>query len=200
LEWLTGWVRELVALVLLAGCLELLVPMGSFKKYVRMVMGLLVVVSILNPVLALWRSEIVLDEAVLAGGQSSLPSLEQVQHEARRYRERVLAQAFERLRRQVEETAAAAARAVEGVAGATARATVQSREQGAAPLVERVHVDIVLGGQSAAVRPVDPVRIGGMPERRADGRHPVADAVRHRVAGALGVGPESVTVAIEEAR
>jgi len=48
-----GWVREIVLVVLLGWVLEMLVPRDEFRRYVRLVIGLLVLVAVIRPALNL---------------------------------------------------------------------------------------------------------------------------------------------------
>jgi stage III sporulation protein AF len=51
--FLTDWLTNLILLILLATILELLLPNSMFQRYVRMVVGLLLLVVMLQPVLAI---------------------------------------------------------------------------------------------------------------------------------------------------
>lgn len=216
MEWLKQWVRELVMLVLLAGCLDLLVPMGSLKKYVRMVMGLLVMVSLINPILGLWRAEIRIDQ-VLEQQSGRLPSIKEVQAEADRYRSRVEAQVSGQFRQQVESRAAEAARAISGIHEATVTAEVAiAADQ--TPSIASVRVYIT--PQRPAVAAVQPVEAVQRYADRCDGGdckatgemgpagrptppqvdRDLAERVREAVAAALAVESDQVTVLAKEAR
>ncbi len=48
LEKIAGLVRNLVALIFVATLLEMLIPRGSFSRYLRLVIGLLVILLIIN--------------------------------------------------------------------------------------------------------------------------------------------------------
>ncbi len=58
---LDDWVRQLAALVLLAGIAELLLPTGRMKAYARSLLGLLVLLGLLQPLVALLRGQISLE-------------------------------------------------------------------------------------------------------------------------------------------
>jgi stage III sporulation protein AF len=51
LEFIQTWARGLVALVILVGLVELLMPQDALKPYVRMVLGLLVVIALIRPII-----------------------------------------------------------------------------------------------------------------------------------------------------
>ncbi len=55
---LDTWIRELAALVLLAGIAELLLPSGRMKAYARSLLGLLVLLGVLQPAVGLLRGQI----------------------------------------------------------------------------------------------------------------------------------------------
>lgn len=55
---LDTWIRELAALVLLAGIAELLLPSGRMKGYARALLGLLVLLGILQPLVGMLRGQI----------------------------------------------------------------------------------------------------------------------------------------------
>lgn len=51
MEFIQSWVRGLVTLAVLVGFVELMLPQDGFKPYVRMVLGLLVVVALIRPLI-----------------------------------------------------------------------------------------------------------------------------------------------------
>lgn len=55
---LDTWIRELAALVLLAGIAELLLPTGRMKGYARSLLGLLVLLGVLQPLVGLVHGQI----------------------------------------------------------------------------------------------------------------------------------------------
>lgn len=203
-------------LVLLAGCLDLLVPMGSLKRYVRMTMGLLVMISLINPVLSLWKADVRIEE-VLAQQEIGLPSLQAVQAEASRYRSQIDGQVEERLRQQVEARASEAAQRVDGVGEAFAQAELTPGED-QTPLLTGIQVYIMAKtGSVTAVQPVEPVALHGEacgPQpcaeqhgadvaRRSGAPFPdaaLAARVKQAVAAALSIDPDLVAVLAKEAR
>lgn len=56
------WVKRLILLVLLATFLELLLPDNAYQKYVRLSMGLLILLTLLTPVLDLFHNPITYDQ------------------------------------------------------------------------------------------------------------------------------------------
>ncbi len=58
MENLKSWARDIVFIMVFAGILELMLPSGSIRKYVRVVMGLVIVVVVLNPIISLMKGSL----------------------------------------------------------------------------------------------------------------------------------------------
>jgi stage III sporulation protein AF len=57
LEWITDWIRQIVLIIFIATFIDLLLPSSSLERYVKLIMGLIIIVSILQPVFQLIWSE-----------------------------------------------------------------------------------------------------------------------------------------------
>lgn len=57
MEALSGWLARIVAVVLLAALVDLLLPNKTMQRYVRLVAGLLVLLTVATPVLSLFKSD-----------------------------------------------------------------------------------------------------------------------------------------------
>lgn len=55
MTWLTLWLKKIILLVLLAAFLDLILPNTSLQRYVKMVMGLIILMTIISPVFALFQ-------------------------------------------------------------------------------------------------------------------------------------------------
>jgi stage III sporulation protein AF len=215
--FLKEWVRGLVLLVLLGGCLEMLLPMGGMKRYVRLVLGLLVMLAMVRPVLAFLGQEVKVDFAAFVPPDRGLPTLSQIMADARRFQLKNRSRAIDEVRQQLQREAAGAARSVGGVAAASA--SVQLQDQGGELSVEAVTVVVTPGagsinasdgGPSGAglpvrpVLPVQPVRpVGGpSPAEEPAARAPseaernLAEAVRREVAARLGLRADSDAILV----
>lgn len=58
MEWLSEWIKQIVLLVLIATFIDLLLPNQSFDRYVKLVLGLLIIMAILTPILQLINQDI----------------------------------------------------------------------------------------------------------------------------------------------
>ncbi|EPD80653.1 stage III sporulation protein AF [Paenibacillus sp. HGH0039] len=54
-DWLGGWLKTVVALILLATFIELMLPTNKMQRYVRTAMSLFILLTLLSPVLQLTR-------------------------------------------------------------------------------------------------------------------------------------------------
>jgi len=57
LDMISEMVRNIAVLVLLALFMELLLPFGELSRFIRMVMGLVLLAAVLNPILGLLKQE-----------------------------------------------------------------------------------------------------------------------------------------------
>ncbi|CAJ1002988.1 stage III sporulation protein AF [Brevibacillus aydinogluensis] len=55
MTWLTLWLKKIILLVLLAAFLDLILPNTSLQRYVKMVMGLILLLTIISPVFSLFN-------------------------------------------------------------------------------------------------------------------------------------------------
>lgn len=54
--WLSGWLKEIVLVIMLATFVDLLLPGNAMQRYVKTVLGLFILLTLLSPLLALFRS------------------------------------------------------------------------------------------------------------------------------------------------
>lgn len=198
MEAVKEWLRGLVLLVVLASLLELLLPMGSMKRFVRMTMGLLIILGVVRPVVGLLGQELTLDPALLMTEDSRLPTVDQIMTEAGRFRARneqlLLREAEGRLGEELQE----AVRRVAGGHDASVEVRLAAAGDGEYR-VEGVKVTLRPGRELdgtgfGKVQPVAPVRVG---ERTSPDAQPaggsgpppagLVEAIRREVAAQLGL-------------
>lgn len=56
MTWLGGWLKELVLIVLLASFVDMILPSRSMERYVKLVLSLLILLTLLSPVVRLLSS------------------------------------------------------------------------------------------------------------------------------------------------
>ncbi|MEX2461998.1 MAG: stage III sporulation protein AF [Paenibacillaceae bacterium] len=55
MEWLNGWIKELIFIILLAAFTDLLLPSHALQRYVRTVIGLFLLLVLLSPIYELFH-------------------------------------------------------------------------------------------------------------------------------------------------
>ncbi|MFZ5626457.1 MAG: stage III sporulation protein AF [Bacillota bacterium] len=159
MELLRQIVGQLLVLSLLALLLELLLPRSDLKGTVRLVIGLFLLVTVLEPILGLvkkdWSSRL---QAFSGGG---LPQIETALREGERLRQEALAESENRLKEQLSQQVSAVAESITGArvdkidvrldtSGGKVQLqelTVQLEAQG---LAEHQSVDVMARGKSGA--------------------------------------------------
>mgnify|MGYP001953500750 CR=1 FL=1 len=57
IEWLANWLKEIILVILLATFVDLLLPSSTMHRYVKVVLSLFILLTILSPVLSLLRAD-----------------------------------------------------------------------------------------------------------------------------------------------
>ena len=123
---LEDWVRALAAILLLAGVAELLLPGGALKGYARGFLGLLVLLGVLQPAVALLRGQVRLDLPALPAlaGAPAADGASAAEGAAAQAYEQLVAALAARIAQQVPGVQAASATLRFSAAGGTAPAVV----------------------------------------------------------------------------
>ncbi|MDE1450541.1 stage III sporulation protein AF, partial [Bacillus licheniformis] len=64
------WLKKLILLVLLATFLDLLLPSSAYSKYVKLAMGLIILLALLSPILDLFHKDISLTQLSFTAGEA----------------------------------------------------------------------------------------------------------------------------------
>lgn len=197
MEGIKEWVKGLVLLALLASCLELVLPMGNMKRYVKLTMGLLIVLATLKPIFGFLGQPVAVTADFLeTDAPTGVPTLGQILASAEAFREKNQALAVGEVESGLSAEAARAARSVKGVADAVAEVQVEEGTQNVT--IKAVTVRIIAGepGEMLPVHPVDPVAPVGAGNPASPGPQDakmsatekrLADSVRREVAARLGL-------------
>lgn len=102
MDWLAGWLKTVIMVIMLATFVDLLLPSNTMQRYVKTVLSLFILLTLLTPVLQLfqkdWNMDQLLSQAekeqnektMLAGGfgnQSQMKSLEAITKDANKIQE-----------------------------------------------------------------------------------------------------------------
>ncbi|PRX26904.1 stage III sporulation protein AF [Orenia metallireducens] len=104
MDFLTGWIRNIVLVIIFANFIEMLLPNNNTKREVNMVIGLFIILVILNPIINLinYQSNFLSFFNIF---NYSKPSFEEIVQEGERLKEdnQVIAEDYKRrLNRQIE--------------------------------------------------------------------------------------------------
>ncbi|AQS56589.1 MAG: stage III sporulation protein AF [Novibacillus thermophilus] len=85
MSYLASWIQQLVLTVILATFIDLLLPNNTMQRYVRLVMGLVILMLILSPLLSLLQRDWSLEDLMSQGqaaARGELESLPLIQEKA----------------------------------------------------------------------------------------------------------------------
>lgn len=55
MDWLNGWLKQIIVVILIASFVDLILPSRSLQRYVKLVVSLLILLTIISPVLELFQ-------------------------------------------------------------------------------------------------------------------------------------------------
>jgi len=58
------WIRQIIIIVIFAAFIDFLIPSGGFKRYTKALLGLVIMITILNPLLVLLNKNYILEEVI----------------------------------------------------------------------------------------------------------------------------------------
>ncbi len=202
---LRSWIAGLITLIFFATILEMLLPTSAMRRFVRLVISLVLIMALMKPVFkvmeltfaperVLWglQQSMVNDQVVTAPGSASV-----------RFDELVVTTARDRVRQQVEQSALQ----IDGVKEAAAKVTF-AQDTDLIKLKE-IEVSIVPGEKSAVsvVRPVEVQVQNKQPSAAATKNSTewsakessLANEVQNTIASVFGVEAKLVRVLISRA-
>ncbi|MGB4503801.1 MAG: stage III sporulation protein AF [Syntrophaceticus sp.] len=198
METIYHLVRNIVFIILLAVFVEMLLPMRESRRFLEVVVGLFVLVTILNPIVSLIRQEPFLEFEFEEGNKKELQMILDQGKELQQVQE---SQARDNYGKQLEEQIAVVACMVPGVEEAETSvqfATGSSMESVVA--IEKIEIVIKQTSPQSIVEPVEKVSIGsgaGEEKQVNTGTQDVLQKVQKSVASFYGLQPETVVVTLE---
>jgi len=76
MDWLSGWLRAVVLIILVATFVDLLLPNHSLQRYVKTVVSLFILMTLLSPILQIFRPGYSLDKLMAAAwSETQKPSV-----------------------------------------------------------------------------------------------------------------------------
>ncbi|SEN22887.1 stage III sporulation protein AF [Lihuaxuella thermophila] len=71
IEWLGDWLKQIILLILIATFMDLLLPNHTMERYVKLVMGLLIILAILSPIFNLLQKDLNLSSLAFTTDRST---------------------------------------------------------------------------------------------------------------------------------
>lgn len=179
---ITEWVKTVIFVVLFAAFLELLLPASGMRRFVRVVMGLLILLVMLNPVVEVFQTNFSPDQVpALSGGgpdSASGSAVPETIADAAKQRNQLALAVYEKdLARQIR----AVVLALDGVRDAKVDVSVQQSADGRQGAIDKVVV-FVMPGVVQSGTDVAPVKItAGGAENKAE----LKAALKAKVAGTV---------------
>ncbi|MDD9267514.1 stage III sporulation protein AF [Paenibacillus sp. GCM10023248] len=209
MDWLAGWLKTVIMVIMLATFVDLLLPSSAMQRYVKTVMSLFILLTLLSPVLQLfqknWDVEQLLsaaerkqnDTTLLAGanaGSSGMQSLEAITQTARKLQAEGQKQSQQMLQTQIAGLMKEDLQKQTDLTVKDVQVVAQIDNNGK-PAIARVRVtldDIEPGSQAQPspgsnsiavmepVKPIDPIRIDASAANAKDEKAAAAPEVTAR--------------------
>lgn len=205
METIRAVVRNLVFLVLLAGFLEMLLPLKETRRFLQVILGMFVLVTVLNPVVSFFRQTPILSIDISRNLNTGRVQLYSILEEGKSLQQANLERARSTYVKQLEEQVAAVARLVPGVEAAKAQVyLVDDQVQQAAGIIERIVVTVHVGTKKENPDQIKPVERISIKEGSSVGSQQtqltptelkeISGHVHDTVASLFGLRPEQVVV------
>lgn len=109
MDWLGGWLKQIIFIILLATFIDLILPNKSMQRYVKLVVSLLILITIMKPLVSLFQQDFAgklassYEQIAQMNGsaQPTSASLAQIVREGDRLSQKQAAQVVETVQRQL---------------------------------------------------------------------------------------------------
>ncbi|ARU62212.1 stage III sporulation protein AF [Tumebacillus avium] len=171
MEFLSEWMRGLILIIFLAVVLDMILPNNAMQRYVKLVMGLLIILLMLSPVLKLYGTSVyeldfALDKFLTKEGVGNLKSIDEITAQGQRLQEQQASTTVEQWKAMVSENVKQTVEHGYGVTVDSVEMRVTQDAEGQPTAIEYLAVIVMPkpeAGTGAAkpVEAVEPVIIGG---------------------------------------
>ncbi|GAW94162.1 stage III sporulation protein AF [Calderihabitans maritimus] len=213
MDILRDLVRNLAVIVLLAGFAEMLLPNSDMRRYVKLVMGLFVLITVLNPVVTLLEKQQLNFEVSAWQYSVGNEALDTILRKSEELKSTNAREALEEYRRRVERQIQALVELIPGVEKVEARVEVEeNRDLVTFGSLRAVYLTVetpTAGGErevqeskeSGMVRKIPPVKIEigkkTRDEKEISSHQRLEAEIISTVANFYGLRPEQVKVTIK---
>jgi stage III sporulation protein AF len=96
MTWLAGWLKQIIAIILMAGVIDMLLPNKTMQRYVRLIAGLIILLTLLSPIVNLLQGDFETNLSTRIDAwwqdernmnQYQMPTLQEIERNAARARE-----------------------------------------------------------------------------------------------------------------
>lgn len=122
---LTAWIKAIILVVLFATFLEFLLPNNAMQRFIRVIMGLFIMLAILNPIINLLHSKWMPNQVVTISG-SNASDIDQAVRNVSENRSKIT---HEMYRKELSRQIRALVMAIDGVADARIAVDTNTEEQ-----------------------------------------------------------------------
>lgn len=129
MEVIRGLIQTIVVIVVLAVFIEMLLPSGDMSRYVKMVMGLLIIVAVLHTVTGVMNSDLMQELPRVADVSTGAPPLEDIMVSGKQLTELTHAEAVKKYSEALEGQVLSVARLNPGVNAVDARVSVEGENK-----------------------------------------------------------------------
>ncbi|WP_018132457.1 stage III sporulation protein AF [Effusibacillus pohliae] len=208
MSFLSSWLSQIVLILLFAVVMDLIVPASAMRNYVKLVMGLVIMVTMLKPISALYHGQFDISRirwpdtaAQVAGFDSIRSKAAEIQRDQLRLAEQKFSEQLEQTIKQQIESAYPLE-----VAKVQAWLADSANEPGQARTIEQLNVWVrpqSNGRAGSGIEPVQPVVIG--PDAARETVRQQADAenekllqqIRETIANRLQIPHSVISVQME---
>ncbi|MGO0060868.1 stage III sporulation protein AF [Brevibacillus fluminis] len=219
MEWLSLWLKKIILLVLLAAFLDLILPNTNLQRYVKMVMGLIILLTIMSPLFTIFNLS--QDQLALKMSRYQQEMTNATDSDIKGLTNRILStqdeQAHHYVQEQMEAMIREQVKESYGVELAQVTVNIEKKDQAA----RIASIDLVVAEQgekpsaersTPVIKPIEPVRIEVGKEQAATAAqtpkteaaepqtNPLYLQIRDTVAQSWALAPKQVEVTGEQAR
>lgn len=192
-------VRNIIFIILIAVFIEMLLPMKETRRFLEVVVGLFVLITILNPIVSLIQQEPQLQLDIQEGNKQEL---DEILNQGKQLQQVQVEQARSNYGKRIEEQVAVIAQMVPGVEQAEARVQfVAGSSLDSVGVIEKVEIVIKKERSQSIVDPVKRVSIepgdGEQAEEVEESDEGLLKQVQSTVASLYGLQPSKVVVTME---
>lgn len=172
IDFLSEWMRGLILIIFLAVVLDMILPNNAMQRYVKLVMGLLIILLMLSPLLKLYGTSVYeMDftlEKMFAKEGGEMKSLDEIAQKGALLQEQQANNALEQWKAMVAESVKKSVEGKHEVAVDAVELEVTKSEKAEPFSIEHLSVAIMQkrsAGEVKQVREIEPIAIG---ERKQD--------------------------------